>query len=87
MYNRQGKYKEAEELYKKALDIRVRVLGGNHPATASSYNNLGVLYDEQGKYKEAEELYKKALTIRARTLGEDHPETAAIRNRILTMNR
>ena len=37
---RQGKYAEAEPLYRKALAIRQKVLGENHPHTANSYNNL-----------------------------------------------
>ena len=38
----QGKYAEAEPLYRKALAIRRKVLGEDHPDTATSYNNLAV---------------------------------------------
>ena len=31
VYNRQGKYEEALEYYQKSLDIKIRVVGGDHP--------------------------------------------------------
>ena len=36
--NAQGRYAEAEPLYRKGLDIWERVLGPDHPSTATSYN-------------------------------------------------
>ncbi|MEO0415519.1 MAG: tetratricopeptide repeat protein, partial [Verrucomicrobiota bacterium] len=76
LYNNQGKYEEAEPLYKRALAIREKQLGADHPDTATSLNNLAVLYYEQGKYKEVEPLYKRALAIKEKQLGADHPGTA-----------
>lgn len=40
----QGKYGEAEELYKRSLDIRERVLGADHSDVAASLNNLAGLF-------------------------------------------
>ena len=77
-----GEYKKAEELYKKALLVREKILGEEHPSIATSYNNLAGVYDSQGKYKEAEELYKKALLIREKILGNEHPDTANIYNNL-----
>ncbi|MFC2032217.1 tetratricopeptide repeat protein, partial [Chloroflexota bacterium] len=71
----QGLYKEAEPLYKRALEIREKVLGPEHPDTATSLNNLAGLYNDQGLYKEAEPLYKRALEIREKVLGPEHPFT------------
>lgn len=71
-----AKYKKAEGLYRKMLHISERVLGGDHPDTATVYNNLAVVYRDQGKYKKAEELHEKSLRIRKRVLGEEHPDTA-----------
>jgi len=71
-----GHGSEAEPLYRKALDIRERVLGTDHPVTATSYNNLASNLDDQGQASEAEPLYRKALDIRERILGTDHPDTA-----------
>ncbi|GCE60930.1 photosystem I assembly protein Ycf3 [Microcystis aeruginosa NIES-4285] len=75
-YQSQGRYSEAEPLYKQALAIRKQQLGDNHPDTATSLNNLAVFYQSQGRYSEAEPLYKQALAIRKQQLGDNHPLTA-----------
>ncbi len=38
----QGKYEEAEPLYRRALQIRKKALGEEHPDVARSLNNLAV---------------------------------------------
>jgi Tetratricopeptide repeat len=43
-----GRYGEAIPLATRALAIREKVLGPEHPNTATSLNNLGVLYDATG---------------------------------------
>jgi tetratricopeptide (TPR) repeat protein len=72
-----ARYREAEPLLERALTIRERALGSEHPETAAGLNNLALLYQKQGKYGEAEPLLERALTIRERALGSEHPETAA----------
>ncbi|GKT48975.1 nephrocystin-3 [Colletotrichum spaethianum] len=70
-----GKYDEAEQLNRKALKGREKVLGKEHPDTLRSVNNLAsVLYD-QGKYDEAEQLHRQALEGSEKVLGKEHPET------------
>ncbi len=44
LYRAQGKYPEAEPLYKRALAIREKALGPDHPDVAASLYNLAVLY-------------------------------------------
>ena len=39
-----GRYAEAEPLYERALAIREKALGPDHPDVATSLNNLAVLY-------------------------------------------
>ena len=60
MLNHQGRYAEAEPLYRKALSINEKMLGEDHPHTALSYNNLAYNLYDQGKYAEAEEVWIKA---------------------------
>ncbi len=60
LYKTQGKYTEAEPLYKRALRIDEKALGPAHPGVATDLNNLAALYDAQGKYAEAEPLLKRA---------------------------
>ncbi len=76
LYQAQGRYAEAEPLYKRALAIREKALGAEHPDVAQSLNNLAALYHDQGRYAEAEPLYERSLAIREKVLGPEHPYTA-----------
>ena len=61
--------------FRKALSIRERVLGKDHPDTALMYNNMAEVYKEQGEYEKALEYYEKALTVFMAKLGANHPYT------------
>ncbi|MBV9710840.1 MAG: tetratricopeptide repeat protein, partial [Ktedonobacteraceae bacterium] len=76
----QGKYAEAEPLYKRALAIYEEIQGARHPDAAMSLHNLAGLYYAQGKYVEAEPLAKRALTVYEQILGPTHPDTITARN-------
>ncbi len=76
LYEAQGKYDQAEPLYKRSLSIRETALGPDHPDVGTSLNNLAGLYEAQGKYDQAEPLYKRSLSISETALGPDHPNTA-----------
>ena len=73
-YWNQGKYAEAEGLYKRALTIQEKALGANHPDVARTLDNLANVYDDQGRSSEAERLYKRVLSIREEVLGANHPD-------------
>jgi len=77
-----GDYPQALSYYQKALAIREKVLGLEHPDTASSYNNIGILYSDQGDYELALSYCQKALAIRKKVLGSEHPDTASSYNNI-----
>jgi tetratricopeptide (TPR) repeat protein len=76
LYRVQGRYADAEPLYKRALAIGEKALGPDHPAVAIRLNNLALLYRVQGRYADAEPLYKRALAIDEKALGPDHPAVA-----------
>ena len=44
LYHAQGRYADAEPLYKRALAICEKALGPDHPDVALSLNNLAALY-------------------------------------------
>jgi tetratricopeptide (TPR) repeat protein len=69
LYDDQGRYADAEPLYKRALAVWEKALGPDHPDVATALNNLAQLYKDQGSYEDAEPLYKRALAIREKALG------------------
>lgn len=68
-----AQFSRSESMLKKALDLRVQILGPEDPEVADSLNNLAGPYLYQGKYAEAEPLLKKALEIQERAQGLEHP--------------
>jgi tetratricopeptide (TPR) repeat protein len=66
LYQQQGRYAEAEPLFKEALQARREVLGPRHPDTLQSLNNLAAFYRAQSRDSEAEPLLKEARSIQAR---------------------
>ena len=67
-----GDHKRAIEYYELSLKIMKKILGEEHPDTASSYNNIGNTYHKIGDYKRAIEYHELSLMIRKKILGEEH---------------
>ena len=70
-----GMYPKSLAQLQKALDIRDRELGGDHPDTLTSKERIGEIIFYLGKYAEAEPYIRDALKARRRVLGDDHPDT------------
>jgi tetratricopeptide (TPR) repeat protein len=64
LYDNQGRYAEAEPLFKRALAVLEKALGPNHPEVAAVRHNLAALYKDQGRYADAEALNKRAMANR-----------------------
>ena len=60
-----GTLRSAETNYERALAIREKALGAEHPDTATNLNTLAQLQASQGDYVAARPLYERALAIRA----------------------
>ncbi|KAL8865632.1 MAG: hypothetical protein Q9198_009229 [Flavoplaca austrocitrina] len=71
----QGRYDEAEQMDRRALDGREKVLGKEHPDTLTSVDNLASVLRYQGKYEEAEPMNRRALDGYEKVLGKEHPST------------
>jgi tetratricopeptide (TPR) repeat protein len=80
-----GRYTNTEPLYQRALAIREKALGLEHPAVAESLNNLAELYAAQGQYAQAEPLCRRALAIREKALGPEHPDVAESFNNLAAL--
>ncbi|MET4128509.1 tetratricopeptide (TPR) repeat protein [Roseovarius sp. MBR-38] len=83
----QGRYAEAEALYREALEIDRATVGEGHRDFASGLNNLAGVVRLQDRYEEAERLLRKALKIDRATLGDRHPEYAIHLNNLANVVR
>jgi len=81
-YGRKQRWPEAEMAYQRALAIRERTLGSEHPLVAEILNSLGVLSYNRGKYDQAELLHRRALAIREKVLGPEHLHVAQSLNNL-----
>src|SRR5262245_62981515 len=79
MLHDQGDFAGVRLLYERALAIREKVLGPEHPRTAASLDNLGRMLHDQGDFAGARLLYERALAIREKVLGPEHPQTSRAR--------
>jgi len=77
-----AEYAQALPLSERALAIREKMLGKEHPEVAQSLNNLALLYDAQGAYEQAKPLYERALVIKEKMLGQEHPSVATSLNNL-----
>ena len=76
-YGRQGKYKRAEELYKKAAAIKIET--GDRDGEATCYGHLGPLFRSLGEYAKANKYLEKALAIR-KEIGDKQGEAQCYGN-------
>jgi len=77
-----AQYSQALEWHQRSLEIREKVLGFEHPSTASTYNDIALCCKDQGNYYKALEWHQKALDVREKVLGMEHPDTATTYNNI-----
>ena len=81
-FRHQGDLAGARPLYERALAICEKVLGPEHPDTATSLNNLALLLQDQGDLAGARPLFERALAICEKALGPEHPDTATSLNNL-----
>jgi tetratricopeptide (TPR) repeat protein/transcriptional regulator with XRE-family HTH domain len=79
------RYEEAEPLYQRALHIREKLLGPDHPDVTDSLDGLASLRYDQGKYIEAEPLYQRALSTQEKQLGSRHSNVAYLLNQLANL--
>jgi tetratricopeptide (TPR) repeat protein len=75
-------YLGARPLHERALAIREKVLGPEHPDTANSLNNLALLLHDQGDLTAARPLFERALAIGEKVRGPEHPYIATDLNNL-----
>jgi kinesin light chain len=98
LYGKKNRYKEAGNFYflnenqiisfdlepicKRALEIREKCFGIDHPDVAKQLNNLALLCLNQGKYDKVEEYYKRAIDIYSKHYGNTDPNVSKTKNNL-----
>lgn len=80
LYEAQGKYKDAEGIWRRVLAMREQLLGNQHPVYAQTLQSVARLHVRAGRPKLAEPLQTKAVAINRVVLGDYHPDTATSLN-------
>mgnify|MGYP000297470991 CR=1 FL=1 len=75
LLHEQGNLKEAEVLYRQALETTRVKLGDTHPTTLRSMINLANLLDDKRELREAEQLSRTVVAAREEQLGGRHKDT------------
>ncbi|KAL4864422.1 hypothetical protein BDV12DRAFT_205678 [Aspergillus spectabilis] len=70
-----GRYHEAEALYKELLEWNWERNGRKHPDSLNSMANLASTYRNQGRWNEAEKLEVQVIKTSKTALGPRHPDT------------
>ncbi len=79
VYHAQGKYEQAELLYRRALSIWDDHLKVEHPDITIPLLGLARLLQDQGKREQAEAMYQRTLRIQEQQIGTSNPDTQATR--------
>jgi tetratricopeptide (TPR) repeat protein len=77
-----GEHAEAEDLFRRALDIGERTLGSEHIELVQALTSLATARILRASPETAEPLFNRALSISTRYLGEDHPDLVIMVNDI-----
>ncbi|WP_437542224.1 CHAT domain-containing protein [Sorangium sp. So ce367] len=80
------RYDEAILLARRALELREKALGPEHPGVAESLASLAGLLSTKADHASAEPLYRRALAIREKALGLDHPDVAQSLNSLAMLH-
>jgi serine/threonine protein kinase/Tfp pilus assembly protein PilF len=76
IYQKLGKFEQADSLLRSALDQRKSLFGADSPEVAESLTALGLLRSDQAHLEEAEQLVRQGLAMAKRHLPPNHPALA-----------
>ncbi|KFA80603.1 hypothetical protein S40288_10274, partial [Stachybotrys chartarum IBT 40288] len=85
LYADQGRLKEAEDMYNRALQGKEKAWGPEHTSTLDIVNNLAILYKAQGRLKDAEDMYNRALQGYEKAWGPEHTSTLDTVNNLASL--
>ncbi len=73
----EGRFRDAEQIFRKVSAVRAQVQGSEHPSTLFSRSDVARMLDDQGRHAEAEKEHRDVLAIRTRVLGPGNLDTLA----------
>ena len=73
-----GKYSIALKYHEKALLLKEKHYGKDHPEISKAHVNLGNVWEELGGYEKQRDLFTRALEITEKHYGSSHPETGKV---------
>src|SRR5579864_6064824 len=76
IYQKLGKFEEADALLRLALDRRKALFGADSEEVAESLTALGLLRSDQARLEEAEQLVRDGLAMTRRHVPPNHPALA-----------
>jgi len=76
IYEKLGKFEQADSLLQSALEQRKSVYGVDSREVAESLVELGLLRDAEGKYEDAEGMVRAGLAIDKQKMSPGHPAIA-----------
>jgi tetratricopeptide (TPR) repeat protein len=77
-----GRFVEGEPAARRAVELRTKALGDEHPAVAADRAALAALLDQLDRSEEAEQLLREAIRVLERTIGRQHVDVAAALNNL-----
>ena len=75
LYSNQGKMKEAEDMYLRALAGKEKAWGSEHKQALDTRYNLGLLYKERSMFGKAVQQFELIVQGYTKLLGPEHSET------------
>ena len=60
-------------MLERALAIKEKHFGPDHPKTGITLRLLGIVYYNEGNYEKQRQMLERALAIREKHFGPDHP--------------
>ena len=82
---RLGKPAEGKVFHERALALREKILGPDHPDVAASLAAVANALWAMGDYPRSREVTERALVLREKILGPDHPELGKSMNNLASV--
>ncbi|CUA74258.1 Kinesin light chain [Rhizoctonia solani] len=75
IYAQTGQWRQRLKVLEPVVEVLTQTLGGDHPNTLRSVNNLASTYLDFGRYDKAEQLRVEVVDGSKGVLGDEHPDT------------